>query len=211
FAFDNLTTLAQLGAIASLAGGPLLAGAASSLVGCGAWHTAPDPDDWKLAEQAGARRWQLLRSSEVARSIGLAAPRLLLRLPYGRETDEVESLEFEEVASPAEHDAFLWGNSAFVAAALLAQAFLDEGWSLRTGDHLELDDVPSFVGALDGRAERLPPSEALLSMRAAEQMLDAGIMPLLSHAQRDVVRFARFQSIAKPAAPLEGAWSRIGG
>jgi hypothetical protein len=44
-------------------------------------------------------------------------------------------------------------------------------------------------------------------MRAAERMMNEGLMPLLSFQGRDTVRVARFQSIATPPTPLSGQWS----
>jgi hypothetical protein len=35
-------------------------------------------------------------------------------------------------------------------------------------------------------------------------LLEAGLMPVLSHKHRNAVRVMRFQSVAEPAAPLAG-------
>ena len=43
--------------------------------------------------------------------------------------------------------------------------------------------------------------------RAAEAILSAGLMPLLSRQARNAVRLMRFQSIASPAQALSGPWS----
>ena len=55
----------------------------------------------------------------------------------------------------------------------------------------------------------MPCAEVVLSDRAAEIILDGGLMPLLSLRDQDVVRLARFQSIADPLAPLAGQNSRM--
>ena len=52
----------------------------------------------------------------------------------------------------------------------------------------------------------MPCAEVVLSDRAAEIILDGGLMPVLSLRDQDVVRLARFQSIADPLAPLAGRW-----
>ena len=41
---------------------------------------------------------------------------------------------------------------------------------------------------------------------AMQALLTRGIMPLLGHRQRNVVRLARFQSLADPPAALAGGW-----
>ena len=63
--------------------------------------------------------WEQFRHSPAARSVGLALPRFLLRLPYGKETDAIETFPFEEMPE-SEHAAYLWGNPAFACAYCLA-------------------------------------------------------------------------------------------
>jgi len=58
----------------------------------------------------------------------------------------------------------------------------------------------------DGDRNVKPCAEALLTVRAAELILERGLMPLLSFKERDMVRLARFQSIRDPLAPLRGRW-----
>src|SRR5262249_17869346 len=90
--------LGALGLIARAAGAPLLAGA-----------------EWALAaDDAGAfANWQALRRSQIASSIALGVPRILLRLPYGKETDPIDAFAFEEFVGGGEpeHDRFLWGHA----------------------------------------------------------------------------------------------------
>jgi predicted component of type VI protein secretion system len=51
-----------------------------------------------------------------------------------------------------------------------------------------------------------PCAEAVLTERAAEAILDKGIMPLLTFKGRDTVRLARFQSVSDPPTRLAGRW-----
>ncbi len=52
-----------------------------------------------------------------------------------------------------------------------------------------------------------PCAEIWLTEEAAERLLEAGLMPLLSYKNQDRIRLARFQSIAAPLKPLQGRWS----
>jgi type VI secretion system protein ImpC len=75
------------------------------------------------------------------------------------------------------------------------------------GDELEVEDLPAHTYD-DGGGKRLQPcAEAALADRAAEAILGAGLMPLLSHKGRNSARVMRFQSIAFPAQALSGPWS----
>jgi type VI secretion system protein ImpC len=62
-------------------------------------------------DPSGCRSWQALRRSEVAPWVALVAPRLLLRLPYGKGYEATERLAFEELPAfrPAGQAGFVWG------------------------------------------------------------------------------------------------------
>jgi type VI secretion system protein ImpC len=204
---EDLTLLAALGAIASRAGGPFLAAADPAVLGCRSLAEAPDPDDWPDPDPEAEARWQALRRARAATSIGLALPRILLRLPYGRRTDPIEAFAFEELLGAQDHEAYLWGNPAFACALLIGQAFQDSGWNLQPGDRLDLADLPAYSYTENGESRLKPCAEVLLSQRAAEAVLARGIMPLLSHRNANAVRVLRFQSLAEPPTALAGPWA----
>jgi type VI secretion system protein ImpC len=204
---EDTKLLAALGAIASQAGGPILAAADSTLLGCESLAKNPSPEQWhKLGPQA-LHRWQELRASSVAPWIGLALPRVLQRLPYGAQGEEIDRFQFEEQpVALGEHESYLWGSAAFACALLLGEAFQQQGWSIQPGDRLEIDDLPAFTYQVDEGRELLPGAEVLLSERAGEGILQRGLMPLLSYRNRNSVRLLRMQSIADPLTALAGPW-----
>jgi hypothetical protein len=51
-----------------------------------------------------------------------------------------------------------------------------------------------------------PPSEVVLTLRAVERLLEAGLVPVLSLKGQEIVRVARFQSIASSLRALAGRW-----
>lgn len=203
----DISLLSALAATAERLQAPLIASAHHSLVGCSSLVESSDADDWQPLEDATTQVWQSLRQSSAATWVGLVLPRVLLRLPYGKETDEVESFDFEEFTAVRRHDDFLWGNPAYLCAELIAQAFVQDGWSMRLASHLDLDDLPAYTYSEDGEFHLQPCAEVALGGRAADAVLDRGLMPLISWRDRNSVRFARFQSIADPLAPLAGPWS----
>ena len=200
-----------LGRIAKLAqaiGAPFIAAAHSRFVGCDSIAATPDPDDWSVpADDEVHRLCESVRKLPEASFLGLALPRFLLRLPYGKDTDPVERLDFEEVADIPAHEEYLWGNPCYACIYLLAQAFTQQGWNFRPGAVQEINGLPLHVYKEHGESRAKPCAEALLSMRAAEAMLNQGLMPLLSLAHQDVVRLARFQSWSDPPTRLCGRWS----
>ena len=204
---EDLSLLAALGILASHAGGPFLASADSRLLGCRSFADSPDSHDWVGMEQQDAQRWQMFRHSPAATWIGLALPRVLMRLPYGSDTEPLETFEFEEIPPTQEqHQALLWGTPAFYCALLIARSFSEQGWSMQLGDYLEIDELPAYIIKQHGESMLQPCAEVCLSDKAMEKILNQGIMPFISHRSRNIARLARFQSVAEPLKTLAGPW-----
>lgn len=204
---EDLGLLGALGSMAARVGAVLLGEAAPRLLGVRSFAELRDPSTWNGRSGEELERWRTLRRQPGARSVGLAAPRILLRLPYGKKTDPIESFEFEEMGHGHHHDAFLWGSPALGCALLLARSFLQNGWSMEPGDDLTLEDLPSYSYEVEGEKKLLPCAEAYLSERVVDALLREGLMPWVSHAGRNIARLARFQSVADPPAALAGPWA----
>ncbi|MGA2268873.1 MAG: type VI secretion system contractile sheath large subunit [Bryobacteraceae bacterium] len=174
-----------------------LAGMASSL-------GAPFLGEARLSEgkEADHAWWELRRSNE-ARWLGLALPRFLLRLPYGKATGAIESFPFEEMAE-SDHSAYLWGNPAFFCAHLIGQSFLSHGWEPGRLLARRVDGLPMHVYQEGGEAVAKPCAEIFMTEQEAESLLESGFMPLVSIRDEPAAVLVRFQSIAQPLAPLAG-------
>ena len=206
---DDAEALGRMAKIAHAAEAPFLAAASPTLLGCASLAETPHPRDWKTPLEAeAAKAWDALRRSPDAAWIGLALPRFLLRLPYGKDTDAIESFDFEEMPGERPHEDYLWSNPAFACALLLAQSFSDDGWEMRPGTHSEINGLPLHVYKHNGESELKPCAEALLTEGAAERILDNGLMPLVSLKGQDAVRVVRFQSMAEPLRGVAGRWGR---
>jgi type VI secretion system protein ImpC len=198
---DDVALLGRLGGVARAAGASWVASAHPRLVGCPSFGSAPDPDDWTREELPA---WDALRRSPGARYVGLAAPRFLLRLPYGRDGEPTELPGFEELSGGDAHEDYLWGNGAVLCALLYGEAFARDGWALRP--RLDVGGLPLHLIRADGDVTAKPCAEAALSDRAVARMLERGVMPVRSLKDGDAVRVARMQSIAEPLASLAGRW-----
>jgi type VI secretion system protein ImpC len=199
--------LGRLAKIAQAAGAPLLAGAHAALAGCESFFRTPDPSDWQIVpEKQAAQAWAAVRALAEASWVGLAVPRFLLRLPYGRQTNPIEKFEFDELPGEPDHEGYLWGNPAFACACLLGQSFTQRGWSFRPGMVNEIDDLPVHVYKSQWESAMKPCAEALLTDRAAEAIAARGLIPLRSVQNQGAVRVEAFWSIAGPASRLRGRW-----
>jgi len=197
--------LAAIGSIAAQNGSPFLAAAESSVIGCASLVETPEPAAWKTSAEAD-KAWNALRSSAVARSIGLAMPRVLMRLPYGKSTVVTDRFAFEELQGARTHEQLLWANPALACALLLGRSFMEAGWEMEPGGELEIDDLPAYTRNEEGESRLQACAEAFISERAAQAILDRGVMPFLSFRNRSAIRVMRLQSLASPPAPLAGPW-----
>jgi type VI secretion system ImpC/EvpB family protein/type VI secretion system ImpB/VipA family protein len=192
--FEILGRLAKIGEALRA---PVFAAAHERLVGCSSLATTPDPDDWRspMGTDMG-EVWNALRRRTEMQQLGLALPRVLLRLPYGKGHDEVDAFPFEELEATRPHETFLWGNAAFACGHVILQAFQAEGWDLSMSGAGEVGDLPVYRFLEDGSTRVKPCAEAWLSDRAAERMDDAGFIAIQSIKNRDAVRVANLRSLS---------------
>ena len=135
--------------------------------------------------------------------LGLALPRFLLRQPYGKGSDTIETFAFEEMPTEPEHESYLWGNPAFLCGHLLAELFAAQGSELEVdGGGGEVGGLPTHTFTSDGETQVKPCAEAWLNERAAEAILKRGIMPVLSVRGQDAVQLLTLRAISDPPMPL---------
>jgi type VI secretion system protein ImpC len=201
---DDIVLLAVLGSIADTNDSVFLAAANPEVIGAASLPDQPDFKTWSDATDRNPM-WKQLRESPFASRIGLALPRILARLPYGKDTEEIDSFDFEEMPSP-QHGSYLWANPTLAMCGLLAGSFVQFGWSMSPGGAMDIGELPAHSYRVDGETKMQPCAELLLPESSAEAILGKGIMPIVSFKNQDMARVLRFQSIADPLAGLAGPW-----
>lgn len=202
---QEIGALSAIGKIARAAGAPFLSSANPLLLGCDSFGLHPDPDDWDTPVPAeAAQAWDTLRSAPEAQWVGLVAPRMLLREPYGK--DAIEHFAFAEMTDPPDHEDYLWGNSAVAVLYLVADSFQQDGWDV-TLRSTNISGMPFFTYKVNGEALMTPCAECWMGQRTADKFLERGIMPLASVKNSDTVKLIRLQSIAKAAPRLQARWN----
>lgn len=203
--------LERIGQLSRRAGAPFLSSAAPELAGLETARRRPSRSDWS---EVTDRDWAALRRSDVARWIGLALPRFLLRAPYDPDDAPCRTMDLQELpeeareeASEAEvHERYLWGNPALLCAALLGQSFRRSGWELRPGEDRRVDRLPLHIYDRDGRSEAKPSAEMLMTEEVAGRLMERGFIPVASVKERGAAQVVRFQSVADPPTALAGRW-----
>jgi len=205
FALDSgdLVLLTTLGAIAGRVGVPFLAHGDLSLCGCTSLGQLDSPWDWQLPDDDLGKMWSEVREHPAAQWVGLATPRLVLRQPYGPESDPIDAFDFRELPPRPESARFLWGNPAIGCAYLLGRAHADELDFTGTGD-LEVEDLPAVLYD-DGTGQALqPPVEALISERAMNQIQSAGLIPMLGKRDANSVRCVDLSAVSSTTTRFVG-------
>jgi type VI secretion system protein ImpC len=197
----DASALRGWGALATALGAPLLANAGPSLAGANSAADLDDPARWKQAESAFEDAWSSLRRGPWASGLGLALPRVLARAPYGALTDPIETLPFEEAADDPGDSGFVWSGAAWNCAELIAAAAAREHPAPLSVDGA-LEDLPFAIYSASGGRKIRGTAETLLPDRAAEALLDAGLIPVVADPSRNGLRVPRLQSIADPLKGL---------
>ena len=157
-----------------------------------------------------SKAWDALCALPEARYLGLAAPRFLLRLPYGRKTEPVDPFDFEEFSLRSGLKGMLWANPVVLSAILMAETFKRMGKKMRLGEIMSLGDLPlHYMTDQHGDQVALPCTERLLNTRTAAEVVARGFMPVLSIKGRNEVRQGSFQSLG--GSDLAGPWALTAG
>jgi type VI secretion system protein ImpC len=206
---DDVAALMRIAKISAAADAPFISHMRPDVLGVKSLEKESDPSNWKLSgDDERTKLWTLLRAMPEAEYLGMTIPRFLSRLPYGRESEPLERFQFEEFDDVPKHDDYVWSNSCFVAALLLAQSFAANGWEMDQQFIQDVERLPMHVYKLDGETVFQPCAEVLLTQTGCEIMMEHGLMPLVSYKNTDHVKLARFQSISDPITGLRGRWSR---
>jgi type VI secretion system protein ImpC len=188
--------LGRIAQVAAAAGAPFIAGIAPDAL------KTPIHEQHKLTRAA----WTALRELPAAAYLGLAAPRFLLRMPYGKKSDPIDAFAFEEFTRQSGLSGMLWGHPALIPALLLAQTFARQGVKMKPGSVMTAGDMAYYVYTdTDGDQIALPCTERLYTEKQAVAVSNYGVMPLLSLRGRPELRLGGFLSVAGP--PIAGFWA----
>ena len=138
--------------------------------------------------------WDELRAIPEAAHVGLALPRFLLRLPYGRDTRPIDSFPFEEMPAEPVHAHYLWGPASLACLPLLVNEPIK--------DELELDDLPLHTYKADSAWKMTPAAELWMTEAEVSALVELGLMPLVSDQDTGRVRLSGFRAINGKALRL---------
>jgi type VI secretion system protein ImpC len=200
---EDLELLEKVSQVAASAHAPFLSAASSELLNMDSFTNLDQPRDiGKIFDSTEYAKWRGFRESEDSKYVCLTCPRVLMRLPYGRDTAPVEGFNFEEGVDGTDHSKYLWGNAAFALASKMTQAFATYGWCVAIrgveGGGL-VDGLPSHTFRTDeGDVALKCPTEIAITDRREKELADQGLVSLVHCKGTDKAAFFSIQSCNKP-------------
>jgi type VI secretion system protein ImpC len=200
---EDIELLEKMSQVAAAAHAPFIAAAAPDLLGLDSFTNLGAPRDLaKIFESTEYAKWKSFRNSEDSRYVALCLPRVLMRLPYGRDTQPVEAFSYEEGVDGSDHSKYLWGNAAYALGARLTEAFATYGWcaairGVEGGGLVEGLPVHTFRTD-EGDVALKCPTEIAISDRREKELADLGFVPLVHCKGTDYAAFFSVQSCNKP-------------
>lgn len=199
---QDIGLLEKISNVAAAAHAPFLAAADPGLMGLESFTDLPNPRDLaKKFETPDYAKWKSFRESDDARYVGLALPRVLMRLPYGPDTVPIETFNFKEDVDGTDHSKYLWSNAAYAMATRLTDSFAKYGWcatirGVEGGGKVE--GLPTHTFSTDdGEIAMKCPTEIAITDRREKELSDLGFMPLVHCKGTDFAAFFGAQSCQK--------------
>jgi len=200
---EDLELLEKVSQVAAAAHAPFLSAASSELLNMDSFTKLGEPRDiGKIFDSTEYAKWKSFRESEDSRYVCLTCPRVLMRLPYGKDTKPVDGFNFEEGVDGTDHSKYLWGNAAYALASKMTQAFATYGWCVAIrgveGGGL-VDGLPSHTFRTDeGDVALKCPTEIAITDRREKELADQGLVSLVHCKGTDKAAFFSIQSCNKP-------------
>jgi len=199
---EDISLLKMISGVAASAHAPFVSAASPKMFSLDSYTELGNPRDLaKIFDSVEYAAWKSFRDSEDSRFVALTLPRVLSRLPYGREFTQVEEFNFEEFVDGKVHDKYSWMSSAWCYAVRCTDAFSKDGWFARTrgvegGGKVEGLPVHTFATD-DGDVAMKCPTEIAISDRREFELSNLGFLPLVHSKGNDFAVFMGSQSCQK--------------
>jgi type VI secretion system protein ImpC len=199
---EDIELLERISQTAASAHAPFLSAASPDFFNLDSYATLDAPRDLaKVFDTTEYAKWKSFRQSEDSRYVGLTCPRVLGRLPYGKDTKQVEAFHYEENVDGTDHSKYLWSNAAYALGARLTTAFALYGWcaairGVEGGGLVEGLPVHNFYTD-EGDIAMKCPTEVPITDRREKELADQGFVPLVHCKGTDYAAFFSVQSCQK--------------
>ena len=199
---QDIELLEKVSQVAAAAHAPFLTAASHQMFNLDSFAQLDAPRDLaKVFDTTEYAKWKAFRQTEDSRYVALAAPRILLREPYGSATVPVDAFNYEERVDGTHHESYLWGNAAYALAANVTKAFALYGWcasirGVESGGLVEGLPVHNFRTEAGELAMKCP-TEVQITDRREKELADLGFAALVHQKGTPNAAFFSVQSAQK--------------
>ncbi|HET9985789.1 MAG TPA: type VI secretion system contractile sheath large subunit [Longimicrobiales bacterium] len=200
---QDIELLEKISQVAAAAHAPFISGTSPDMFNLESFQQLDAPRDLaKVFDTTEYAKWKAFRDTEDSRYVGLAAPRFLLRDPYGPTTVPIEAFNYDEKVDGSDHSKYLWGNAAWALAARITNSFAKYGWcatirGVESGGLVEGLPVHNFRTDSGDIAMKCP-TETPITDRREKELADLGFVPLVHCKGTPNAAFFSVQSCQKP-------------
>jgi type VI secretion system ImpC/EvpB family protein len=204
---DDVNVLKELAKVGAAAFCPVIANASPAIFGIDDFQSFEHTIDHSATfAQQVYLRWRGLRDMEEARFLGVALPRVLMRLPYADDGTRVDRFQFREDVSQPNRRNYLWGGAAFAMGEVLIRAFASAGWladirgaqrGVEKGGLVSGLPVHSFGTDRMGVATKIS-TDVIITDTLEKQLSDLGFIPLCHCKDTEYSVFYSNNSVQKP-------------
>ena len=200
---EDLELLEKMAAVAASAHAPFISAASPQLMNMESFTQLDQPRDiGRIFDTTEYAKWKGFRSSDDSKYVCLTCPRVLMRLPYGRDTVPIDGFNYEEGVDGTDHSKYVWGNAAYALGARMTSAFAQYNWCTAIrgveGGGL-VEGLPSHTFRSDeGDVALKCPTEIAITDRREKELADQGLVPLVHCKGTDKAAFFSIQSCNKP-------------
>jgi type VI secretion system protein ImpC len=200
---QDIELLEKISQVAAAAHAPFIANAATDMFNLDSYAKLDAPRDLaKIFDTTEYAKWKSFRQSEDSRYVAMCLPRILGRLPYGKDTKPVEAFNYEEHVDGTDHSKYLWMNAAYALASRMTNSFSRYGMcvamrGVEGGGLVEGLPVHNFYTD-EGDVAMKCPTEVPITDRREKELADLGFVPLVHCKGTDYAAFFSVQSAQKP-------------
>ncbi|MDQ0509445.1 type VI secretion system contractile sheath large subunit [Ancylobacter amanitiformis] len=198
---QDIKLLQYMASVGAMSHAPVIGAASTDMFGVDQFEELANLKDLQsIFEGPKYAKWNSFRQSEDARYVGLTAPRFLLRLPYGPDSNPVKSFNYAE-DSAGTTAKYLWGNAAYAFATRLTDSFAQFRWcpniiGPQSGGAVE--NLPLHTFEAMGQLQSKVPTEVLISDRREYELAEQGFIALTMRKGTDNASFFSANSVQKP-------------
>ncbi len=201
---QDMELLEKISNVAAAAHAPFISAASPQMFNAESFADLPNIRNMNaIFDSVEYAKWRSFRNSEDARFIGLTLPRILMRVPYGPNSVQIQEFDFREMGDDeSDNKKFLWGNASYAVGVCFTNAFAKYGWcaSIRgvEGGGL-VQGLPTYNFKRDDGGIALKcPTEIAITDRREKELNDIGFIPLVHCRGTDYAAFFGMTSCQKP-------------